>query len=303
MKGIRIIPLAADSTGNRSMATMVETRDVSILVDPSCHVADYRYGLPPHPLELWALEKHRERIRLFARSADLIILLHHYYDVLLKDEKTLFKNKTLLIKNPNQNLSPVYRNHAFALLGDLQRVCREVYYIDQRQYSIGGTTLFFSGSAGKRSEEQENHALHLAVTCNEDTFLFSSEFQKHTYSELIAFMRDHPPDTLYLDGPATYLQAEDPEGYRLDRVMDDLKTMVDSIAVRTMILDHSLMRDVGWQMKIKPFFQFIKERPVVVQSAAAYRGDPVNPLEARRQELHEADPRDRNGESAQFEIP
>ena len=48
---MRIVPLAADSLGARSMATFVETRDVSVLVDPSVRLAPVRYDLPPHPLE------------------------------------------------------------------------------------------------------------------------------------------------------------------------------------------------------------------------------------------------------------
>jgi predicted metallo-beta-lactamase superfamily hydrolase len=40
---MKISPLAADSLGARSMATLVETRDVTVLIDPSVRLGPYRY--------------------------------------------------------------------------------------------------------------------------------------------------------------------------------------------------------------------------------------------------------------------
>ena len=44
---MNITPLAADSLGARSMATLVATPDVTILLDPSVRLGPYRYDLPP----------------------------------------------------------------------------------------------------------------------------------------------------------------------------------------------------------------------------------------------------------------
>jgi len=48
---MKITPLAADSLGARSMATIVETPDVSVLIDPSVRLGPFRYDLRPHPTE------------------------------------------------------------------------------------------------------------------------------------------------------------------------------------------------------------------------------------------------------------
>ena len=45
----RIVPLAFDSFGVRSMATFVETDDLKVLIDPGVALAPVRYGLEPHP--------------------------------------------------------------------------------------------------------------------------------------------------------------------------------------------------------------------------------------------------------------
>ena len=52
---MKIIPIASDSLGVRSMATYVETKDCKILIDPSAALGPKRYGLPPHNKELEAL--------------------------------------------------------------------------------------------------------------------------------------------------------------------------------------------------------------------------------------------------------
>ncbi|MDI6904455.1 MAG: hypothetical protein QMD13_03040 [Candidatus Bathyarchaeia archaeon] len=53
----RIVPLAFDSFGVRSMATFVETDDLRILIDPRVFLTPGSYGLEPHPLEWERLDE------------------------------------------------------------------------------------------------------------------------------------------------------------------------------------------------------------------------------------------------------
>src|SRR2546425_12620111 len=48
---VRVIPLAAESLGVRSMATYVEAGDLGILIDPRATLAPARWGLPPADAE------------------------------------------------------------------------------------------------------------------------------------------------------------------------------------------------------------------------------------------------------------
>ena len=54
---MRVIPLAAESLGVRSMATYVEAADLGILIDPGATLAAARWGLPPAEAEWQALVK------------------------------------------------------------------------------------------------------------------------------------------------------------------------------------------------------------------------------------------------------
>ena len=54
---MKIIPLAADSLGVRSMATYVEAGSTGLLLDPGATLAPARYGLPPSEEEWEALRR------------------------------------------------------------------------------------------------------------------------------------------------------------------------------------------------------------------------------------------------------
>ena len=59
---MKIIPLAADSLGVRSMATYVEVGGTGLLLDPGATLAPARYGLPPSVEEWEALRRANDRI-------------------------------------------------------------------------------------------------------------------------------------------------------------------------------------------------------------------------------------------------
>jgi len=68
---IKITPLAAESFGVRSMCTLVETPDVTILLDAGISLCPFRFGLPPHPLEFRTISFLRRRIEEAARNSTI----------------------------------------------------------------------------------------------------------------------------------------------------------------------------------------------------------------------------------------
>src|SRR5437660_11402121 len=77
---MKITPIAADSLGARSMATLVETPDVTVLIDPSVRLGPYRYDLRPHPLEKDRQKELWQRIRSAAKGENVLTVYpHHYY--------------------------------------------------------------------------------------------------------------------------------------------------------------------------------------------------------------------------------
>src|SRR5437899_13003562 len=76
---VRVIPLAAESLGVRSMATYVEAGDLGILIDPGATLAPARWGLPPADAEWPALRRANDRISAYAARARPL-LVSHYHD-------------------------------------------------------------------------------------------------------------------------------------------------------------------------------------------------------------------------------
>ena len=76
----RIVPIAFDSFGVRSMATFVETDDLRILIDPGVALAPIRYGLEPHLLEWQRHDESWEEVKQYAENADVLIVTHDHYD-------------------------------------------------------------------------------------------------------------------------------------------------------------------------------------------------------------------------------
>lgn len=66
---MRVTPLAADSLGARSIAALVETDDVTVLLDPGIRFALYRYELPPHLTEEERQKEVWRRVKQAAKKA------------------------------------------------------------------------------------------------------------------------------------------------------------------------------------------------------------------------------------------
>ena len=73
LRNIRIIPLADESLGVRSMAVYVETSTIRVLLDAGVSLAPKRYGLLPHPAEFEALKEARGRLaEMFLSLAEIL---------------------------------------------------------------------------------------------------------------------------------------------------------------------------------------------------------------------------------------
>lgn len=82
---MKVRPIAFDSPGTRSTATLVEARDLSILVDPGAALGPWRYWLPP---TTWRRRGQRNMcsIKETAKRADLLVITHYHRDHYLPKE-------------------------------------------------------------------------------------------------------------------------------------------------------------------------------------------------------------------------
>ncbi len=283
---MKIIPLASESMGTRSMATYVETRSCRILIDPGAAIAQFRYGLEPHDMEKWCLKKHKERILMFSHSTEIIIITHYHYDHFIHDDPELYRNKWLLLKNPNQKINISQRHRAFEFIRSIKSVAGDISFIDGRSISEGDTVLKFSSPSPHGIEEKGSFVVQTFCGEDDDGFLFTSDLQGLWHKDAIDFISSCSPDTLYLDGPITYIQGDGSLSELLERTNDELCSIIGKSWIKRIIIDHHLLRDIKWEEKIRPVFSLAKKRGVSITTAAEFRGETNNLLEARRDQLY-----------------
>lgn len=102
---MKITPLAFDSMGVRSMATLVETKDVRIMIDPAVALGPYRNGYPPHPIEIAEMEKRWARVKDRAGACDVLIVTHYHYDHHDPNGPEVYEGKRVLVKHPKENIN------------------------------------------------------------------------------------------------------------------------------------------------------------------------------------------------------
>lgn len=280
---MKITPLAADSMGSRSMAVCIETRDGQILIDPGASVAPLRYGLAPHPLEQWQLQKHLDRIRLYAESSQTIVISSFHQDHFVSDRPEWLKGKTLLMKNPNRPTTPAERNAAFEYLKKARTFPRQMYDADERSFSFGKTEFVFSPACFNGQE----YFIQMLIRSGDRSFLFSSNARGADTDSASAFLLSQKADVLYLDGPATYLQKN---AEALKSILERMERLITATGAREIILDHHALRDLHWKKRMEPLFQFCIGGGIRIRTAAEYRGEEPALLEARRNELYQNQP-------------
>lgn len=104
-------PVWFDSLGAKSSCTLVETPDVSILIDPG--VAIMQPSFPASEAKkLYWLEKGRREVKKAARKADVIVISHYHYDHYFPEDMHVYEGKLLLAKNPNEYINDSQRGRA-----------------------------------------------------------------------------------------------------------------------------------------------------------------------------------------------
>ena len=287
---MRIVPIAHESFGVRSMATFVETGDVKTLIDPGVSLAPSRYGLPPHPIEREREKGCWNTVKEYAKRSDILIITHYHYDHYNPNEPGIYEGKLAYIKHPTRmiNRSQMWRSALF--LSRLKGLPRRTEFADQREVTVQDTTIRFSKPVFHGTNQRLGYVLEVSITEGDERFIFTSDVEGPAVHDQVQFIIQESPQTLVIDGPMTYML-----GYRyslesLDLANQNLVRIMEETDVKTIIIEHHFMRDLDCRSKIARVYEVADEKGIRVLSAAEYVGRPVEMLEARRRELFEQYP-------------
>jgi len=283
---MKVIPIAYDSMGVRSMATFVASKDVSITIDPSVSLAPSRYGLPPHEVELQRMNEKWAEIKERVKNSQLVIITHYHYDHHNPNEVEIFEGKKLLLKHPKEKINRSQMNRASYFLDELQRVDVDVDFCDGKKYEVENLYIELSNPVFHGANDRLGYVVEVFIDDGKDSFLFSSDVEGPVHEHQLEFMIEKNAKLVFIDGPMTYML-----GYRfsqksLKQSIRNLIRLIENTDLKTLVLDHHLTRDLRWQEKMNEVFKRGEEVGVEVTSAARFIGMEEDLLEARRDELY-----------------
>jgi uncharacterized protein len=307
---IRIVPLAAESFGVRSMCTYVETPDAKILLDAGVSLCPNRFGLPPHPKEFSAIAECRKRIAETAEKAEVVTLSHYHFDHHTpsyedwlsqwteenETAKQIYQGKTVLVKNPKEriNYSQRRRGWMFQKTGGSYAARLEV--ADGKTFMFGETQVRFSEPVFHGSDDSFlGWVLMTTIEYQQEKFMFAPDVQGPISKRTLELIVNESPELIMLGGPPTYLTGFKVEEKQIQAGLMNLQQIVEHIP--TTILEHHLLRDENWKEKATQVFYKAHKSEHTVLTAAEFLGQPNDFLESARKKLFATSPPSKEFES------
>jgi len=299
---IKVVPLAAESLGVRSMCTYVETPDVKILLDAGASLAPNRFGFPPHPREYEAMAECREKISKAAEKAEVVTLSHYHFDhhtpsyedwcynwSSAEVARQIYEGKLVLIKSFRAviNFSQRRRGWMFTKTGG--KYAKRLEVADGKTFEFGDTKLRFSDPVFHGSEYTPlGWVLMTTIESGDERVLFTSDVQGPMYDTALKAILAEKPQLIIVGGPPLYLAGFHVRDKDAERGMKNLEEVVKNVP--TTILEHHILREERWRELSKPVFEAAAKAGHLVVTAAEYAGKENNLLEFRRRQLYEVEP-------------
>ena len=303
LRRIRVVPLAAESLGVRSMCTYVETPDTRILLDAGVSLCPNRFGLPPHPKEFKAIVESRRKIARAAEKAQVVTISHYHYDhhtpsfedwlVNWTDAgetaRQIYENKTVLAKNPREQINYSQRERAWMFSKTGGKYAEKIENADGKTFTFGATKVKFSEPVFHGPENSElGWVLMTTIASQDEKFLFAPDVQGPMSARTLQTIINENPQLLMIGGPPLYLSPLKVGQNELQTGLKNLNEIARKIP--NVILDHHVLRDENWQEDTINILYETYKSGVTLQTAAEFLGKKSFLLEASRKRLFNEDP-------------
>jgi hypothetical protein len=277
---MKIVPIASDSLGVRSMATYVETKDCKILIDPSAALGPKRYGLPPSSQEIEALSNSKKEISALAKNCDILTISHYHYDH-YDPYETFYGGKQVFAKDIKSNINKSQKQRGSDFRKIIKDQCK-ISYCDDSTHEFGSTKINFSPPFFHGPENVRlGYVLMTTIDDGEKILLHASDVQGPVTTSAKDYIIKQAPDLLIMDGPPTIFIGWKFSLKNLEEASDNLIEIIEKLNC-DVILDHHLLRDIKYQKNFaKPYELYGKK----IKTFAEFLGRPNKTLEAHRKEL------------------
>ena len=276
--------IASESMGTRSMATYIETKDAKIFIDPGVNLAEKRFGLPPHPIEIEQKERDWNEIVRFIEKSEIVIITHYHYDHFNpSSDPEIFRDKFLLIKHPTENINESQKKRAEEFLRKIKRAPTEIIFADGKELFAGETRILFSKPVFHGKDPTLGYVLEVLIDDGNDRFLFTSDVQGPVREDQVEFILENRPRIIFLDGPGTYLMNQRVSKEDIERAFNNIASILQQDYIELVVIDHHFLRDANWKRLLTTYVP--SSLSTKIKTAAEYVGKPLRLLEANRKKL------------------
>jgi len=302
LKKIRVVPLADESLGVRSMCTYVETPGIKVLLDAGVSLGPNRFGFPPHPREYEAIAECRERIAKASEKAEVVTLSHYHFDHHTPSyvdwfcnwsssdvARQIYEGKIVLVKSYQETVNFSQRRRGWIFKKTGGKYARRLEIADGKTLKFGDTLVKFSEPVFHGSANSElGWILMTSIEYDDEKMLFASDVQGPMCGVTLETILAEQPQLVVIGGPPTYLGGFRVKEEHIALGMQNLEKIATSVPV--VVLGHHLLRHEEWKQSSLPILDAAKKFGHSVITAAEFLGKENNPLEFRRKLLFELEP-------------
>jgi predicted metallo-beta-lactamase superfamily hydrolase len=299
---IKVVPLAAESLGVRSLCTYVETPSLRIVLDAGVSLCPTRFRLPPHPREFHAIIDARQRIAEHAERADVITISHYHFDhhtpsfadwlchwTDVDTAAQLYAGKHVLAKDSLQHVNASQRRRGWVFRKTGGRHARKVEAADGRELYFGETRIQFSPPVAHGEPHTPlGWLLMTTIEHGGERMLFASDVQGPLDPSTLQLILNAQPSLAVVGGPPLYLRDTRVDAQQLERGLRSLEALAQHIPVT--IVDHHLLRAAEWRAWAQPALEAARSCGHRMVTAAEFLGRDNQLWEAQRNLLFEREP-------------
>jgi predicted metallo-beta-lactamase superfamily hydrolase len=300
---IKVTPLASESFGIRSMCTLVETPDLTVLLDAGVSLAPYRFSLLPHPVEFQTIARLRKRIEEAAERAQVVTISHYHFDhhtpsyedwlvnwtEVTESARQIYQDKVVIMKNPKKKINASQRERAWMFQKTGGRFAKKQSVADGREFVFGGTILRFSEAVSHGSEDGFlGWVVMSSIRCGDECFMHAPDVQGPISKRATEIILAEKSDVLMVGGPPFYLGGFKVDEGQIQKGIMNLTKIVESVPLT--ILEHHALRDAQWRVRAEPILDAADQSGHRLVTGAEYAGVKDIFLESRRRELYDEFP-------------
>jgi predicted metallo-beta-lactamase superfamily hydrolase len=282
---VQIEILGCESFGARSVACVVKTEERKVLIDPGVALACLRSGLYPHPVEIAAAFKIKEKIlSAFKEATDVVISHFHGDHMPMKAEDPYQLPFEALLsltginfwcKGPEKisSLSAKRRQKLSDFLG---------FSLPAAEGKKSGSLEFSSPVPHGVKDKGFGNVMMTRICEADEVFVYGSDIQLLD-REIVLIILSWKPTIVFASGPPLYLSHRIPEAGK--EAFENALLLARN--VNTLILDHHLLRSFEGYRWLKELAGKVETK---VLCGSEFMGKEPELLEAQRETLYEKMP-------------